>query len=120
LSAPQPPPWHAAVEVLGGVLVVLHLPLFLLHPPAGALALLLGAVLFALGRALSRRWARDELLRRVDQVQAPPKPEPRKPERQATASGATCRPLPTLAAQIGGSTGIESNGRLSASPGPLG
>jgi hypothetical protein len=65
--------------------VVLHLPLFLLHPPAGALALLLGLVLFALGRALPRLWARDELLRRVDQVQAPPKPEPRKPECQGDA-----------------------------------
>jgi hypothetical protein len=58
LSAPQPPPWHAAVEVLGGALVVLHLPVFLLHPPAGALALVRGLV--ALGGALSRRWARDD------------------------------------------------------------
>jgi hypothetical protein len=50
--------------------VVLHLPLFPLHPPTGALALVLGLV--ALGGALSRRWARDELLRRVDQAEAPP------------------------------------------------
>jgi hypothetical protein len=57
--------------------LVLHLPLFVPHPPIGALALLLGLVLFAPGRALSRRRARDELLRRVDQLQ-----EPRKPERQ--------------------------------------
>jgi hypothetical protein len=72
LSAPQPPRWHAAVEVLGA-LVMLHLPLFLLYPPGGALALVLGLVRFALGRALSRRWARGELLRRVDQVQEPRK-----------------------------------------------
>jgi hypothetical protein len=45
--------------------------------PAGAAALVLGCVLFALGGALSRRWARDELLRRVDQVQGPRKPERR-------------------------------------------
>jgi hypothetical protein len=76
LSAPQPPRWHVAVEVLGGALVVLHLPLFLLYPPTGVVALFLGPVLFAPGRALSRRWARDELLRRVDQVQ-----ESRKPKR---------------------------------------
>jgi hypothetical protein len=76
LSAPRPPPWHAAVEVLACALVVLHLPLFVLHPPAGALALVLGRGLFGLGRALSRRWAHAELLRRVDQVE-----EPRKPER---------------------------------------
>jgi hypothetical protein len=77
LSAPQPPRWHAAVEVLGGALVVLHLPLFLLYQ-RGALALVLGLGLFAVGRALSRRWARDELLRRVDQVQ-----EPRKVDRHS-------------------------------------
>jgi hypothetical protein len=77
LAAPQPPRWHAAVEVLGGALVVPHLPLFLLHPPAGALALVLGLVLFALGRALSRRWAHGELLRRVERAM-----EPRKVERR--------------------------------------
>jgi hypothetical protein len=77
LSAPRPPRWHAAVEVLACALVVLHLPLFLLHPPAGALALVLGLVLFAPGRALSRRWARDELLRRVERTM-----EPRKVERR--------------------------------------
>jgi hypothetical protein len=40
--------------------------LFLLYPPAGALVLVLGLVLFALGRALSRRWACEGLLRRVE------------------------------------------------------
>ena len=82
MSAPQPPRWHAAVEVLACAPLVLHLPLFVLHPPIGALALVLALALFAPGRALSRRWGRDELLRRVDQLQEPRKPEPRKPERQ--------------------------------------
>ena len=77
MSAPQPARRYAAVEVLGGALVVLHLPLFLLHPPAGALALLLGLGLFAVGRARSRRWARDELLRRLERAM-----EPRKVERR--------------------------------------
>ena len=77
MSAPQPPRWHAAAEVLAAALLVLHLPLFLLSPPGGALALVLGLVLFAVVRALSRRWARGELLRRVDQAQ-----ESRKPERR--------------------------------------
>jgi hypothetical protein len=77
LAAPQPPRGHAAVEVLACALVVLHLPLFLVFPPAGALALLLGLALVALGGALSRRWARDELLRRVERAM-----EPRKVERR--------------------------------------
>src|SRR5262249_1059226 len=77
LSAPRPPPWHAAVEVLGGALVVLHLPLFLVFPPADDLALLLGLALSALGGALSRRWARDELLRRVERAMEPRKVEGR-------------------------------------------
>jgi hypothetical protein len=87
LAAPQPPRWHAAVEVLGGALLLLHLPLFFLRPPTGALALPLGLGLFALGRALSRRWARDELLGRVDQVEESRKPEPRKPERHGGGIG---------------------------------
>jgi len=110
LSAPQPPRWHAAAEVLACALVGLHLPLFLVYPPAGALALALALVLFAVGRAPSRRWARYELLRRVDQAQ-----ELRKPERRGTASGATCRPWPSMAAQIGGPTGIESKGQAGIS-----
>jgi hypothetical protein len=43
--------------------------------PAGAAALVLGCVPFALGGALSRRWARDELLRRVERLEGPRKPE---------------------------------------------
>jgi hypothetical protein len=55
--------------------VLLHLPLFLLPPPAGAAALVLGLVLLAWGRALSRRWARQELLDQVEQAKEPWKPE---------------------------------------------
>jgi hypothetical protein len=75
LFAPRPPCWHAAVEVLGCALLVLHLPLFLLSPPAGAVALVLGMVLFAVVRALSRRRARDELLQRVERLEQPWKPD---------------------------------------------
>ena len=69
MSSSQPPRWHAAAEVLACALVLLHLPLFLVFPPADGAALALGLVLFAVGRARSRRWARDELLRRVDQAE---------------------------------------------------
>jgi hypothetical protein len=62
----RPPRWCFAVEAAGLVLVLSHLPLFLVAPPVGAAAIVLGPALFLAGRVFLRRWARRELLRRID------------------------------------------------------